>query len=154
VFVLVAVVVLTSVAELLAPGKPFVVGRGGPVPAGGSGTTYVKCADRRAVVEKEIEFVLGGHAPVIVAAEFLGIRTLCAFLGAVESVGQRYVLGHRGFTVALAGALASRGIALVPARSVLQARALLKALTPNVGLLIINCRIHGVCALAAGNGPG
>jgi DNA-binding NtrC family response regulator len=54
-----------------------------------------------------------------------------------------------GFTFALAGALASRGIALVPARSVMQARALLKALTPNVGLIIINCRLHGVCALAA-----
>jgi DNA-binding NtrC family response regulator len=53
-----------------------------------------------------------------------------------------------GFTFALAGALASRGIALVPARSVMQARALLKAFKPNVGLLIINCRIHGVCALA------
>src|SRR3984893_5389900 len=52
------------------------------------------------------------------------------------------------FTFALAGALASRGIALVPARSVMQARSLLKALTPNVGLIIINCRLHGVCALA------
>ena len=55
-----------------------------------------------------------------------------------------------GFMFVLAGALASRGIALVPARSVLQARSMLRALTPNVGLLIINCRIHGVCALAAG----
>src|SRR6202140_1530158 len=54
-----------------------------------------------------------------------------------------------GFTLALAGALASRGIALVPARSVMQARSLLKALKPNVGLIIINCHIHGVCALAA-----
>ena len=54
-----------------------------------------------------------------------------------------------GFTFALADALASRGIALVPARSVTQARSLLKSLKPNVGLLIINCRLHGVCALAA-----
>ena len=54
-----------------------------------------------------------------------------------------------GFTFALAEALASRGIALVPARSVMQARSLLKSLKLNVGLLIINCRIHGVCALAA-----
>ena len=55
-----------------------------------------------------------------------------------------------GFTFALADALASRGIALVPARSVTQARSLFKSLKPNVGLLIINCRVHGVCALAAG----
>ena len=54
-----------------------------------------------------------------------------------------------GFTFALADALASRGIALVPARSVTQARSLFKSLKPNVGLLIINCRVHGVCALAA-----
>jgi DNA-binding NtrC family response regulator len=54
-----------------------------------------------------------------------------------------------GFMFALADALASRGIALVPAQSVMQARSLLKSLKPNVGLLIINCRVRGVCALAA-----
>jgi hypothetical protein len=53
-----------------------------------------------------------------------------------------------GFTLALAGALASHGIVLVPARTVIQARSLLRLHKPKVGLLIINCRIHGVCALA------
>jgi hypothetical protein len=53
-----------------------------------------------------------------------------------------------GFTFALAEALASRGIALVPARSVIQARSFLRSLRPKVGLLIINCRVRGVCDLA------
>jgi len=53
-----------------------------------------------------------------------------------------------GFTFALADALASRGIVLVPARTVMQARSLLRLHKPKVGLLIINCRVHGVCDLA------
>jgi hypothetical protein len=53
-----------------------------------------------------------------------------------------------GFTLALAGALASHGIVLVPARTVMQARSLLRLHKPKVGLLIINCGVQGVCALA------
>src|ERR1017187_10426325 len=65
------VVVLSPVAEALAPRIPSVVGGRGPVPAGGIGTSYVKSADRGAVVKQHVQLGLRRHAPVSVAVRRL-----------------------------------------------------------------------------------
>ena len=75
------VVVLSPVAEALAPRIPSVVGGRGPVPAGGIGTSYVKSADRGAVVKQHVQLGLRRHAPVSVAVR---IELGGVFLGIVE----------------------------------------------------------------------
>jgi len=55
-----------------------------------------------------------------------------------------------GFLLVLAQELGHRGIGLIPSGSVRQARSMLVKLKPRptIDVLIINCRLSGVCALA------
>jgi hypothetical protein len=54
-----------------------------------------------------------------------------------------------GLLFALAVTLESHQIGVIPAGSVKQAHLLLKELKPELGLLIVQCRIRGVCRFAA-----
>lgn len=64
---------------------------------------------------------------------------------------QRAVLmvdGDIGFLFVLARELDRRGISLIPSGSVKQARFMLAQLKLTIDVLIINCQLSGVCALA------
>ena len=56
--------------------------------------------------------------------------------------------GDIGFLFVLARELDHRGISLIPSGSVKQARVLLAKLKLTIDVLIINCQLAGVCALA------
>ena len=65
--------------------------------------------------------------------------------------------GDVALLLVLAKELDQRGIGLIPAGSAVQGRSLMAKLKPVVDMLIINCRVPGVCALAAemvGRKPG
>jgi hypothetical protein len=57
--------------------------------------------------------------------------------------------GDIGFLFVLAHELSPRGISLIPSDSVRKARSMLVKLNPKIDVLIVNCRIPGVCALTA-----
>jgi hypothetical protein len=56
--------------------------------------------------------------------------------------------GDIGFLFVLARELDHRGIHLIPSGSVKQARVMLAGLKLTIDVLIINCQLSGVCALA------
>lgn len=53
------------------------------------------------------------------------------------------------FLLVMAQELARKGISLIPSTSVLEARSMLQKLDPSIDILIINCGVTGVCALAS-----
>lgn len=53
------------------------------------------------------------------------------------------------FLLVLAQELARKGIMLIPSTSVREARSMLEKLSPTIDILIINCRLAGVCGLAS-----
>src|SRR5690349_3818683 len=57
---------LIRVAEPLVPRIPFVELRAGPIAGGIIGTTDIKSADRRAVIEQHTELALRRQTPVLV----------------------------------------------------------------------------------------
>jgi hypothetical protein len=93
--VLTVVVVLKPVAEALAPRKPSIEGGRGPVPARRIGTTYVKAADRCAVVEQDVEFILRRHVLVVTAVRLLRMQALSVFRRLIELHRQRSIGRHR-----------------------------------------------------------
>ncbi|HEY1239656.1 MAG TPA: hypothetical protein VGF16_03825 [Bryobacteraceae bacterium] len=53
------------------------------------------------------------------------------------------------FLLVMAQELARKGISLIPSTSVREARSMLQKLNPSIDILIINCGLTGVCALAS-----
>jgi hypothetical protein len=51
-----------------------------------------------------------------------------------------------GFMWALAQQLQARGIATIPSSSVQEAQTVLAAIEPQISVVILNCRCHGVCS--------
>lgn len=67
-----------------------------------------------------------------------------------EQLGSVLVVdGDIGFLLVLAQELSHRGISLIPSSSARQARSMLAKMKPAIDVLIINCRVSGVCALAS-----
>jgi len=57
--------------------------------------------------------------------------------------------GDIAFLLVMAQELARKGISLIPSTSVREARSVLQKLNPTIDILIVNCRITGVCGLAS-----
>src|ERR1700733_8823887 len=75
---------LISVTEALAPRGPPRVLQGGPVPAVVVAAAFVKSADRGAVVEENVEFVLGWDAPIVMIVRVLLVQGTRVVLRAIE----------------------------------------------------------------------
>jgi DNA-binding NtrC family response regulator len=54
-----------------------------------------------------------------------------------------------GFMWALAEQLQARGIATIPSSSVEEAQTVLAEFDPQISVVILNCRCHGVCSFAS-----
>jgi len=83
-------VVAIPVAEHLTPRTPLLVGRRGPVPAGGIGTSDIKSADGCMIIEQNVQLRLRRYPPVPVAVR---IEPGGVFLRLVEFHGQGRIRG-------------------------------------------------------------